>query len=120
LDVVRGVWRNLRGMPMGTASSAPADVIILGGGVAALEAMMELREVAGDRVRVTLVAASEDFVERPMSVAEPFGLGTVRRYPLREIATDFGARFVHAAAIGVDAREPRLVFATVPRWRARH
>ena len=72
---------------------------------------MALRELAGDRVRVSLVAASEDFVERPMSVAEPFGLGTVRRYPLREIAADFGARFVHAAAIGVDAREPRLVFA---------
>ena len=101
----------LPGMPTGPPSSAPADVIILGGGVAALEAMMGLRELAGDRVRVSLVAASEDFVERPMSVAEPFGLGTVRRYPLREIAADFGARFVHAAAIGVDAREPRLVFA---------
>lgn len=98
-------------MPTGPSSSAPADVIILGGGVAALEAMMALRELVGDRVRVSLVAASEDFVERPMSVAEPFGLGTVRRYPLREIAADFGARFVRAAAIGVDAREPRLVFA---------
>jgi sulfide:quinone oxidoreductase len=92
-------------------SSAPADVIILGGGVAALEAMMGLRELAGDRVRISLVSAAEDFVERPMSVTEPFGLGTARRYPLREIATDFGVRFVHAAAIGVDAREPRLVFA---------
>jgi sulfide:quinone oxidoreductase len=92
-------------------SSAPADVIILGGGVAALEAMMGLRELAGDRVRISLVSAAEDFVERPTSVTEPFGLGTARRYPLREIATDFGVRFVHAAAIGVDAREPRLVFA---------
>jgi hypothetical protein len=101
----------LPGMPTGPSSSPPADVIILGGGVAALEAMMALRELVGDRVRVSLVAASEDFVERPMSVAEPFGLGTVRRYPLCEIAADFGARFVHAAAIGVDAREPRLVFA---------
>ncbi len=98
-------------MPTGPSPSAPADVIILGGGVAALEAMMALRALAGDRVRVSLVAASEDFVERPMSVAEPFGLGTVRRYSLREIAADFGARFVHAAATGVDAREPRLVFA---------
>jgi sulfide:quinone oxidoreductase len=100
----------LFGMPTGPSSCAPADVIILGGGVAALEAMMALRELAGDRVRVWLVSASEDFVERPMSVAEPFGLGVVRRYPLCEIAADFGARFVHAAAIGVDAREPRLVF----------
>ena len=76
-------WRpaapTLPGMLAGPSSSAPADVIILGGGVAALEAMMGLRELAGDRVRVSLVAASEDFVERPMSVAEPFGLGTVGR-----------------------------------------
>jgi hypothetical protein len=81
------------------------------GRVAALEAMMELRELAGDRMRVWLVAAWEDFVERPMSVAGPFGLGAVRCYPLGEIAADFGAEFVHASAIGVDAREPRLVFA---------
>jgi sulfide:quinone oxidoreductase len=96
---------------MAPLSCAPGEVIILGGGVAALEAMMALRELAGDRVRVTLVAGSEHFVDRPMSVAEPFGLGTMRRYQLREIATDFGARFVQAVAIGVDAREPRLVFA---------
>ena len=116
-------WRraspNLPGMSTGASSSAPADVIILGGGVAALEAMMGLRELAGDRVRISLVSAAEDFVERPMSVAEPFGLGTVRRYPLREIAADFGARFVHAAAIGVMPESRAWCSPTVPRWRGR-
>ena len=91
-DVVAPGGAYVAGMSTGASSSAPADVIILGGGVAALEAMMALRELAGDRVRVSLVSAAEDFVERPMSVAEPFGLATVRRYPLREIAADFGAR----------------------------
>jgi hypothetical protein len=54
---------------------SPAEVLIVGGGVAALETLMALRDLAGDRVRVTLVAAEPDFVYRPMAVAEPFGLG---------------------------------------------
>ena len=36
-----------------------------------------------------------------MAVAEPFGLGEARRYPLRRIVEDFGAALVQA---GVAAR----------------
>ena len=39
---------------------SPAEVLIVGGGVAALETLMALRDLAGDRVRVTLVAAEPD------------------------------------------------------------
>ena len=53
---------------------SPAEVLIVGGGVAALETLMALRDLAGNRVRVTLVAGEPDFVYRPMAVAEPFGL----------------------------------------------
>jgi hypothetical protein len=69
----------------------PAEVLIVGGGVAALEAMMALRDLAGDRVHVTLVAPDADFVHRPWAVAEPFALGEARSFPLREIAADFAA-----------------------------
>jgi NADH dehydrogenase FAD-containing subunit len=41
---------------------SPAKVVIVGGGVAALEALMALRDPAGDRVGVTLVAPEPDFV----------------------------------------------------------
>jgi thioredoxin reductase len=93
------------------SSSRPADVVILGGGVAGLEAMMALREHAGARVRIALVAAQQEFVERPMTVAEPFDRGTARRIPLERVAADFGATFIHAEAIGVNADATRVVFA---------
>jgi sulfide:quinone oxidoreductase len=91
--------------------SAPADVVILGGGVAGLEAMMALHELAPERVRVTVVAAEEEFAERAMTVAEPFDFGVARRIPLRRIAADFGARFVRAHATGMSADTTRIAFA---------
>ena len=87
---------------------SPADVLIVGGGVAALETLMALRDLAGDRVRVTLVAPEPDFVYRPMAVAEPFGLGEARRYPLRRIVEDFGADLVQAGVAALDAPGGRV------------
>jgi sulfide:quinone oxidoreductase len=88
---------------------SPAEVLIVGGGVAALETLMALRDLAGDRVRVTLVAADPDFVYRPMAVAEPFGLGEARRYPLRRVVEDFDAGLVQAGVSAVDASAARVV-----------
>jgi sulfide:quinone oxidoreductase len=89
--------------------SGPAEVVIVGGGVAALEALMALRAHAGDALRITLVAPQPEFVYRPMMVAEPFDAGSVRRYPLRQIGSDFGARVLQGAVTAVDARERRVV-----------
>jgi sulfide:quinone oxidoreductase len=91
------------------AARSPAEVLIVGGGVAALETLMALRALAGDRVRVTLVAAEPDFVYRPMAVAEPFGLGEARRYPLRRVVEDFDAGLVQAGVAAVDASPRRVV-----------
>jgi sulfide:quinone oxidoreductase len=88
---------------------SPAEVLVVGGGVAALETLMALHDLAGDRVRVTLVAPDPDFVHRPMAVAEPFGLGEARRYPLRRIVDDFGARLVQAGVSALDAAARRVV-----------
>ena len=87
---------------------SPPRVLIAGGGVAALETLMALRDLAGDRVGVTLVAEEPDFVYRPMAVAEPFGLGEARRYPLRRIAEDFGAGLVQAGVAALDAPAGRV------------
>jgi sulfide:quinone oxidoreductase len=84
------------------------EVLVVGGGVAALETLMALRDLAGDRVGVTLVAPEPDFVHRPMAVAEPFGLGEARRYPLRRIAEDFGAELVQAGVAAIDAPAARV------------
>lgn len=73
------------------SSSDKFKVVIVGGGVAALEGALALRELAADRFQITLLAPDTDFVYRPMTVREPFGHSTARRYPLAEIAADIGA-----------------------------
>lgn len=61
-------------------------VVICGGGVAAIEGMLRLRALAGDRVEVTLVAPNDEFVYRPLATREAVGFGGTRRYQLRDIA----------------------------------
>jgi sulfide:quinone oxidoreductase len=86
-----------------------AHVVIAGGGVAALEAMIALRDLAPDLVRVTLVAPQHNFVYRPLSVAEPFCLGHAAKHSLAELAREFEASFVRATVTGVDVPERRVV-----------
>jgi sulfide:quinone oxidoreductase len=69
----------------------PRHIVVAGGGVAGLEAVMALRELAHERVRVTLVAPDDDFVYRPLTVGDPFALGPARRVPLKDFAADFHA-----------------------------
>jgi sulfide:quinone oxidoreductase len=88
----------------------PPDVVIAGGGVAAVEALIGLRELAADRVRITLVSPEAEFVLRPMLVAEPFGAGQASRHPLDRIASDFDARLERARVVGVDADDHRVVY----------
>ena len=67
---------------------SPLRVLIAGGGVAALEMILALRQLAAERVSIELLAPEEDFVYRPAAVAEPFGLGHARTFPLATIAID--------------------------------
>src|SRR5512132_3851206 len=80
----------------------PHRVVVAGGGVAGLEALLALHALAGDRVEVTLVSPTPDFVYRPLAVAEPFALGHQRRTPLAEAARATGATFVQAPLNSVD------------------
>ena len=84
-------------------TSSTPHIIIAGGGVAALEALIALRDLGGDEPRVTLLAPEPDFVYRPMAVAEPFCLGHAERHPLATIARDFGADLVRERLSEVDA-----------------
>jgi sulfide:quinone oxidoreductase len=72
-------------------------VAIVGGGFAAVETLLALRTLLGERVELTLVAASEQFAYRPAATAEVFGSGSypAQSYGLAEIAEYVGARFVH-------------------------
>jgi sulfide:quinone oxidoreductase len=79
------------------------NVTIVGGGVAALEAMIALRGLAEERVSIELVTPTPEWSYRPLAVAEPFGLGEATRYDLVRIARDHGAA-MHLA--GVQAVRP--------------
>ncbi len=80
----------------------PFRVVVAGGGVAGLEALLALRDLAGDRVETTLLSPDADFVHRPMSVAEPFGRGRAARNLLADIVPDLGAELVRGTLAEVD------------------
>ena len=72
----------------------PVHVVVAGGGVAGLEAIMALRDLAGRRVRITLLEPGDSFVYRPLSVGEPFALGAARAVSLAQFARDFDCEVV--------------------------
>jgi sulfide:quinone oxidoreductase len=84
-------------------ATSPLRVVVAGGGVAGIEALLTLQAVAGDRVELTLADAEPDFVYRPMKVAEPFARGRAARHPIAGIARDAGARLGADAVTAVDA-----------------
>ncbi len=87
----------------GASASGAFRVVIVGGGVAALEAGLALRDLAGERVEVVVVAPEPDFVYRPMAVREPFAYVSAQRYPLGDIVKDIGAELLVDRFAWVDA-----------------
>src|SRR3954468_19429977 len=112
-------------------SSTP-DIVVAGGGIAALEFVLALREAAGDRPHVTVVTPEPELLLRPMLVGEPLGApaGTTRPLaaarpppmpvgeplgalagtprPLAAIAAEVGFELVPAAVGAVDAARRRV------------
>lgn len=84
-------------------ASSPRRVLIAGAGVAGLEAMLALRELAGDRVELSLLARGERFLNRPLLVAEPFGGPDVTELEIAPIVEACGARQVSGSLASVDA-----------------
>ena len=94
------------GSPPGTSSKH--RVLIAGGGVAALEAMLALRELAADRVEVEVFAPEPHFWYRPLATAEPFGLGKAHRLELSELCHQAGAGFLLDTLVAVDPARRRV------------
>jgi len=84
-------------------------VLIAGGGVAGLETMLALRDLAGDLVDVELLSPEHHFWYRPLAVGEPFGVARVQRFELPAIAGAVGAAFTPGAIAAVEPDEHRLV-----------
>ncbi|MHB8234454.1 MAG: NAD(P)/FAD-dependent oxidoreductase [Solirubrobacteraceae bacterium] len=80
-------------------------VLIAGGGVAAIETALALQHLAADRVKVTMLAPNEEFVYRPMTVAEPFSFAGAHRYPLARIARDLEAELIKGSLSWVEHKK---------------
>ena len=78
-------------------------VLIAGGGVAGLEALLALRALAADLVDIELLAPEPHFWYRPLAVTEPFDAGRAHHYELAEIAESAAAAFTLGQLSSVDA-----------------
>lgn len=78
-------------------------VVICGGGVAAIEALLRLRRLAGDLVEIAVLAPNDEFVYRPVAVHEAVAFGRTRRYRLEDVARDAEAEWVKDTLASVDS-----------------
>jgi sulfide:quinone oxidoreductase len=79
----------------------PEHVVIVGGGVGALEGLLALQSLAGSRIRISVVTPSRRFTYRALSVAEPFGAGPAPHHDWELIARDRGVRWIPDRLVGV-------------------
>jgi sulfide:quinone oxidoreductase len=93
----------------GMDNGGSAKVLVIGGGVGALEAAIALKHLAGDWVEVEICAGRSDFVYRPFAVGEPYGASRVLRYDLERLAELCDAEF---RPENVAALDPGLRYAT--------
>ena len=68
-----------------TRGTGRRRVLIVGAGVAALEAALALEHLARSAVDVRLIAPERDFVYRPLAVGEPFGWSAAARRPVADL-----------------------------------
>jgi sulfide:quinone oxidoreductase len=84
-------------------------VVIAGGGVAGLEALLALRALAGHLVRATVISPTREFVYRPVTVAEAFDRAQARVYDLPQLIADQDGEFVQDELTRVDPSQREAI-----------
>jgi sulfide:quinone oxidoreductase len=84
-------------------------VLIAGSGIAAVEAVLALRHLAGRDFPIELLAPEHALVDGPASVAEPFGLGAPSPLDLHALADRYAVRLVEGELDGVDTGARRVL-----------
>jgi sulfide:quinone oxidoreductase len=95
-----------------TAKSPIPRVVVCGGGVAGVEALLALRGLLDGDVETHLVAANSQFVYQPLAVAAPFGLAETHLSDLADIARDAGASLHVDSLVRVDADDRSIQLAS--------
>jgi len=90
------------------------QVVIAGGGIAGLEALLALGDLAGDRIALTLAAPEPAFTYKPLIVEEPFSSQPAEQHELAPIVEERGGRFLRQGITSVDTgwRKVRLTDGT--------
>ncbi len=94
--------------PVARAVRTAKRVVICGGGVAAIEALLGLRGLLGLSARVDVIAPNARFVYQPLAVAEPFGLAHTSVFELAAVAAEYGAELHVASLESVDSGRRRI------------
>jgi sulfide:quinone oxidoreductase len=94
---------SIRSMTRGTD-----HIVIAGGGVGALEAVLALQTTLGARARIELIAPATEYVHRPVSVAEPFTGVPPQRYDLAAFAAARGVTLRQDSVTAVDTAAQRV------------
>jgi sulfide:quinone oxidoreductase len=91
-----------------TSAAMPPRVLVVGGGVAALELLLALRADVGGQVAITLLSGDAELAPPAMTVAEPFQRGGAQTYLWPQIAAEHDARFVLDRLVAVDTGARRV------------
>lgn len=83
-------------------SSERPTLVVLGGGVAALETVLALHDLAPGLLDVTMLAPEQEFSLRALDVARPFTRGHADLVDLTDFMAEHGGRFRRTAVRGVD------------------
>lgn len=84
------------------AEAGHEHVVVVGGGIAGIEALMALADLGERRLHLHLVAAHPSFLMRPQLLGTPWG-GPPLRLDLERLCRAFGARFTLGTVTAVDA-----------------
>jgi sulfide:quinone oxidoreductase len=93
---------------MNSDSSQPARVAIIGGGVAALEAMLALDALSYSGTDVHLFSPEPGFTLKSLAVSTGFGRSEPTTYDLSKLTSTAGASFHRLSVSAVDADERRI------------
>jgi sulfide:quinone oxidoreductase len=94
--------------PRGPSLGGMPRIVIAGGGIAGLEALIALHGHLGSSAEIELLEANADLVERQRAVAEPFGGKPAQHFDLVRIAADHGARLRPDRLASVDPERRRV------------
>ena len=77
-------------------------IVVAGGGVAAVEALLAIRDLIGPLVAVELIAPERQLVHRPSSVGVPFGFGAPTPLDIDALAARLEVDVRRSVLVGAD------------------